>query len=86
MLKCFTDKAWEDYHYWVVQDKKITKRIHQLLNSIDSTPYTGIGKPEPLKHELSGLWSRRIDDEHRLIYSCEDNKIIIYSCRYHYYR
>lgn len=84
MIKCFTDKAWEDYHYWFTQDKKIVKRIHQLLKDIDSTPYSGIGKPEPLKYELSGTWSRRIDDEHRLIYSCEDNKIIVYSCRYHY--
>lgn len=84
MIKCFTDKAWEDYNYWFMQDKKMVKRIHQLLKSIDATPYSGIGKPEPLKHELSGTWSRRIDEEHRLIYSCEDNKIIIYSCRYHY--
>ena len=64
----------------------MVKRIHQLLSNIDSTPYSGIGKPEPLKHELSGLWSRRIDDEHRLVYACEENKIIVYSCRYHYNR
>ncbi|MCC8014245.1 MAG: Txe/YoeB family addiction module toxin [Eubacterium sp.] len=84
MIKCFTDKAWEDYQYWFKQDKKIVKRIHQLLKDIDSTPFSGIGKPEPLKYELSGTWSRRITEEHRLIYSCEDNKIIIYACRYHY--
>ena len=84
MIKCFTDTAWEDYSYWLSQDKKMVKRIHQLLANIDTTPYSGIGKPEPLKHELSGLWSRRIDNEHRLIYSCEENKIIVYSCRYHY--
>jgi toxin YoeB len=84
MIKCFTDTAWEDYSFWFSQDKKIVKRIHQLLKNIDSTPYSGIGKPEPLKHELSGKWSRRIDSEHRLIYSCDDNKIIVYSCRYHY--
>lgn len=84
MIKCFTDTAWEDYSFWFSQDKKIVKRIHQLLKDIDSTPYSGIGKPEPLKHELSGKWSRRIDSEHRLIYSCGDNKIIVYSCRYHY--
>ena len=84
MIKCFTDKAWDDYSYWLSHDKKKISRIHQLLKNIDSTPYTGIGKPEPLKHDLSGTWSRRIDDEHRLIYSCEEDKIIIYSCRYHY--
>lgn len=84
MIKCFTDTAWEDYNYWFSQDKKMVKRIHQLLDSIDSTPYFGIGKPEPLKHELSGTWSRRINDEHRLVYYCEDNKIIVCSCRYHY--
>lgn len=84
MIKCFTDEAWEDYQYWFSQDKKMIKRIHQLLKDIDSTPYSGIGKPEPLKYELSGLWSRRINDEHRLLYSCEDNKIIVYSCKYHY--
>lgn len=84
MIKCFTDEAWEDYQYWFSQDKKIIKRIHQLLKDIDSTPYTGIGKPEPLKYDLSGVWSRRIDTEHRLLYSCTDNKIIVYSCRYHY--
>lgn len=84
MIKCFTDAAWEDYNYWFMQDKKMVKRIHQLLKSIDSTPYSGIGKPEPLKYELSGTWSRRIDEEHRLVYACKDNKIIIYSCRYHY--
>ncbi len=86
MIKCFTDTAWDDYNYWFSQDKKMVKRIHQILANIDSTPYSGIGKPEPLKHELSGLWSRRIDDEHRLVYSYEDNKIIIYSCRYHYHK
>ncbi len=84
MIKCFTEKAWEDYTYWFSQDKNKVKRIHQLLKSIDSTPYSDIGKPEPLKYDLSGTWSRRIDDEHRLVYSCESNKIIVYSCRYHY--
>ncbi len=58
MIKCFTDTAWEDYSYWLSKDRKMVKRIHQLLDNIDSTPYSGIGKPEPLKHELSGTWSR----------------------------
>lgn len=84
MIKCFTDEAWEDYRFWFMNDKKIVKRIHQLLDNIDSTPYFGLGKPEPLKYNLSGLWSRRITEEHRLIYSCEDNKIIVHSCRRHY--
>lgn len=84
MTKCFTDNAWEDYLYWQTTDKKIVKRIHQLLNDIDSTPFSGIGKPEGLKHELSGLWSRRIDEKNRLVYSIENNKIIVHSCRYHY--
>ena len=86
MIKCFTDVAWDDYEYWLSHDKKKVLRIHQLLKNLDSTPYTGIGKPEPLKHDLAGTWSRRIDDEHRLIYSCGEGKIIIYSCRYHYGR
>lgn len=84
MIKCFTDEAWEDYGYWLAQNPKVVKRIHQLLDDIDSTPYSGLGKPEPLKYKLSGLWSRRITEEHRLVYSCESDKIIVYSCRYHY--
>ena len=84
MIKCFTEKAWEDYTYWFSHDKKKVERIHKIKKNIDSTPYSGIGKPEPLKYDLTGTWSRRIDDEHRLIYSCESDKIIIYSCRYHY--
>lgn len=84
MIKCFTEKAWEDYTYWFSHDKKKVERIHQLLKNIDPTPYSGIGKPEPLKYDLVGTWSRRIDDEHRLIYSCESDKIILYSCRYRY--
>ncbi len=84
MIKCFTDIAWEDYMYWYNNDKQMIKRIHSLLKDIDLTPYKGIGKPAPLKYDLAGIWSRRINDEHRLLYSCEDNKIIIYSCRYHY--
>jgi len=84
MNKIFTDKAWEDYVYWQNADKKIIKRIHELLKDIDRNGHEGIGKPEPLKHELHGFWSRRISPEHRLIYAVEDEQILIVQCRYHY--
>lgn len=84
MIKVWSDHAWEDYLYWQAQDKKILKRINQLIKDIDRNGYEGIGKPEPLKYELQGYWSRRIDDEHRLVYRVEDNKIEILSCRLHY--
>ena len=83
MIKVWSDHAWEDYLYWQAQDKKILKRINQLIKDIDRNGYEGIGKPEPLKYELQGYWSRRIDDEHRLVYRVEDNKIEILSCRLH---
>ncbi len=76
--------AWEDYLYWQTTDKKNLKRINQLIRDICREPYNGIGKPEPLKGNLSGFWSRRIDKEHRLVYLVEDNDIIIISCRGHY--
>ena len=84
MIKVWSDHAWEDYLYWQTQVKKILKRINQLIKDIDRNGYEGIGKPEPLKYELQGFWSRRIDDEHRLVYRIEDNKIEILSCRLHY--
>ena len=84
MIKVWSDHAWEDYLYWQTQDKKILKRINQLIKDIDRNGYEGIGKPEPLKYELQGYWSRRIDDEHRLIYRIVDNNIEIVSCRLHY--
>ena len=84
MIKVWSDHAWEDYVHWQTQDKKILKRINQLIKDIDRNGYEGIGKPEPLKYELQGFWSRRIDDEHRLVYRIEDNKIEILSCRLHY--
>ena len=84
MIKVWSDHAWEDYVYWQTQDKKILKRINQLIKDIDRNGNEGIGKPEPLKYELQGFWSRRIDDEHRLVYRIEDNKIEILSCRLHY--
>jgi toxin YoeB len=80
----FTVEAWSDYLYWQGQDKKTLKRINQLVESARRTPFEGIGKPEPLKENLSGFWSRRIDDANRLVYAVNDTEIIIISCRYHY--
>ncbi len=84
MNKVFTDEAWDDYMYWHSQDKKTLKRINALIKDIDRGQFDGIGKPEPLKYQLQGLWSRRIDDVHRLVYKIENNEICIISCRYHY--
>jgi toxin YoeB len=78
-------KAWVDYLYWQEHDKKILKRINELLKDINRTPFAGIGQPEPLKHKLSGLWSRRIDGTHRITYEVSDTQILIISCRYHYH-
>jgi len=80
----FERQGWEDYLFWQQTDKAKIKRINQLIRDIQRDPFDGIGKPEALRHELAGLWSRRIDDEHRLIYSVSDKKIIIAQCRYHY--
>lgn len=76
--------AWEDYLYWQAQNKKILKRINQLVKDVSRTPFEGIGKPEPLRGNLTGFWSRRIDDEHRLVYAVEDNRVLIFSCSGHY--
>ena len=84
MNKLWTDDAWEDYVYWSTQDKKTLKRINQLLKDVDRNGYEGIGKPEPLKYEYQGFWSRRIDDTNRLIYKIENDNIIILHCRGHY--
>jgi len=84
MQKLWTDDAWEDYLYWQSNDKKTLKRINQLIKDIERNGNVGIGKPEPLKHDLSGWWSRHIDDTHRLIYCIEDDKIKILNCRTHY--
>ena len=80
----FADHAWEDYLYWQTTDKKIVKRINTLIKDIQRSPFEGIGKPEPLKHALSGYWSRRINDEHRLIYKIDSESIYIAQLRYHY--
>ncbi|MEQ9482952.1 Txe/YoeB family addiction module toxin [Coleofasciculus sp. F4-SAH-05] len=80
----WTDEAWEDYLYWQNQDKKTLKRINKLIKATKILPFEGIGKPEPLKENLSGFWSRRIDDTNRLVYAVDDNYLTIISCRYHY--
>ena len=80
----FTDKSWTGYQYWLKNDKRKTKRINNLIKDIKRHPFEGIGKPEPLKFELQGFWSRRIDNEHRLVYEVIENEIRIIACRYHY--
>jgi toxin YoeB len=80
----FSKNAWEDYTSWQTEDRKILKKINNLIKAILRTLYEGIGKPEPLKFDLAGLWSRRIDREHRIVYKIEDNDLLIYACRYHY--
>ena len=80
----FSDKAWEEYMYWQNTDKQILKKINQLIKDIKREPFEGVGKPEPLKYELSGFWSRRISDEHRLVYEVSESYIAIVSCRFHY--
>lgn len=78
------DRAWEDYLYWQKQNKKTLKRINMLIQDIKRNPFDGLGKPEPLKHNLQGLWSRRIDDENRVVYYEKDNVTHLISCRGHY--
>lgn len=80
----FTELSWEDYLYWQKNDKQKLKRINELLKDISRNPYQGIGKPEPLKFNYTGFWSRRIDEEHRLIYRVVDDEIQIAKCRFHY--
>ena len=80
----FTETAWEDYCYWQNQNKKTLKKINQLLNDIKRHNFTGIGKPEPLKNELSGFWSRRIDGKNRIVYKIENDIIQIIQCKGHY--
>jgi toxin YoeB len=82
----WTGEAWSDYLYWQTQDKKTLKRINKLIKDAQRSPFEGIGKPEPLKENLAGFWSRRIDDTNRLVYVVDDNQLTIISCRYHYER
>ena len=80
----FSQNSWEDYTSWQSEDKKILKKKNDLRKDIQRTPYEGLGKPEPLKYDLAGFWSKRIDREHRLVYQVIGNEILIYSCRFHY--
>lgn len=83
-LLSWTDEAWQSYVYWQTQDKKTLKRVNKLITDVKRSPFEGIGKPEPLKENLTGFWSRRIDDTNRLVYAVEDHAVTIISCRYHY--
>ncbi len=80
----FTENAWADYLYWQKMDKKLVGKINELIKDIKRNPFEGLGKPEPLKFDLAGKWSRRITEEHRLVYQVNDDHLIIYTCRYHY--
>ncbi|MFT3800119.1 MAG: Txe/YoeB family addiction module toxin [Burkholderiaceae bacterium] len=80
----FSEAAWEDYLYWQKQDRRMLERINKLITETARDPFSGIGKPEPLKHALSGYWSRRISDEHRMVYKAEADALLIAQLRYHY--
>lgn len=84
MKKIWDDKAWEDYLYWQIYDKAMLKRINTLIRDVERSPFSGIGKPEPLKGDKSGFWSRRINDEHRLVYRVINGMLEIASCKDHY--
>jgi len=84
MMLAWASSAWADYLYWQQTDKQTLKRINMLINDIKRQPFTGIGEPEPLRHNWSGYWSRRIDKEHRLVYKVTPDAVIIAQCRYHY--
>jgi toxin YoeB len=83
-ILAWTDEAWDSYVYWQTQDKKTLKRINKLIQATKKNPFEGIGKPEPLRENLSGFWSRRIDDTNRLVYAVDDKYLTIISCRFHY--
>ena len=84
MKLIWSEKSWDEYCSWQSTDKKVLKKINSLIKDIKREPFEGIGKPEPLKYELAGCWSRRITDEHRLVYIVDDTEISIVSCKYHY--
>jgi len=84
MKKVWENSAWDDYLYWQNTDRKMLNKVNELIKSCERTPFSGIGKPEPLKENLKGYWSRRIDNTHRLIYKVEGDTIIISQCRFHY--
>jgi toxin YoeB len=80
----FTDAAWDDYQYWIRTDKTILKRLNRLIDECRRTPFEGTGKPEALKHQLAGYWSRRITEEHRLVYTVDDGHLVVIAARHHY--
>ena len=84
MKLIFAELAWKDYLYWQTQDKQMLQRINKLIQEVQREPFAGIGKPEPLKHALSGFWSRRINDEHRIVYKIDNDSLLIAQLRYHY--
>ena len=84
MIICWSTHAWEDYLHWQKVDKKTLDRVNRLIKEITRNPYEGLGDPEPLKHNWSGFWSRRVDREHRIVYKVEADRLYIAQCRYHY--
>jgi toxin YoeB len=84
MKLLFSEQAWGDYQYWLATDKKLVKRINQLIRDTTREPFCGIGKPEPLRHLLKGYWSRRINEEHRMVYRVKDDVLMVAQLRYHY--
>ena len=84
MKLIFSDEAWDDYLYWQKNDRKIVERINKLIQEVRREPFSGLGKPEPLKHALSGFWSRRITDEHRMVYRVEADALLLAQLRYRY--
>ncbi len=84
MKVVFQENAWEQYCYWQTTDKKILRKINELIKDISRSPFSGIGKPEQLKHELADFWSRRINGEHRIVYQIKDGAVVIAACRFHY--
>ena len=84
MKLIFSDEAWEDYLYWQKQDRRMVDRVNKLIKEVQRSPFEGVGKPEPLKHALSGWWSRRFTDEHRMVYRVDDDSLQIAQLRFHY--
>ncbi|MFP4302741.1 MAG: Txe/YoeB family addiction module toxin [Alkalispirochaetaceae bacterium] len=84
MRYVFTQQAWDDYQHWVKSDKRVLRRLNELIKATARDPFEGIGKPEPLRHQLQGYWSRRISDEHRFVYTVSGDDLIIVACRFHY--
>ena len=84
MKLIFADAAWEDYLYWQKQDRRMVERINRLISETQREPFTGVGKPEPLKHALAGYWSRRINEEHRMVYKLDGDSLLLAQLRHHY--